>query len=103
MVENVVMKRLEEADLPEGHPIFDPTESTRDGINCSKKHFLNKDGKYQTPFVWDSHGNWFPPTTLDVQAPGYDGAGYSLICYNRTHVLSFIGQNFNNMCFVDSK
>ena len=101
-VDNVVMKRLEEADIPEGHPIFDPTQSTRDGVDCSDNIIINGDGEYQSPFMWDSYGNWFSPTTLDVRAPGYDGTGYSLISYNRVHVLNGIGQHFSHVCFVDS-
>ena len=100
VVDNVVVKSLEEADLPEDQPIYYPTHSTRNVVNFSDNIILNGDGEYQSPFMWDSYGNWFSPTTLDVHAPGYDGTGYYLISYKRVHVLNGTGKHFSHVCFV---
>mmetsp|Transcript_13363 Transcript_13363/g.19281 ORF Transcript_13363/g.19281 Transcript_13363/m.19281 type:complete len:1055 (+) Transcript_13363:113-3277(+) len=78
LLDNVVVTRLEESELPQGHPIFDPVRP-----ECYENIFRNGDGEYQSPFSWMNYGSWWSDTALDAEEYA-DGSGFALVSSNRT-------------------
>eukprot|EP00591_Stephanopyxis_turris_P004699 CAMPEP_0195532526 /NCGR_PEP_ID=MMETSP0794_2-20130614/38424_1 /TAXON_ID=515487 /ORGANISM="Stephanopyxis turris, Strain CCMP 815" /LENGTH=1057 /DNA_ID=CAMNT_0040664783 /DNA_START=62 /DNA_END=3236 /DNA_ORIENTATION=- len=96
LIDDVVLRRIEEIDLPEGHPIYDPIQP-----NCTEDIIRNGDGNYQSPFGWDSHGHWFSEFSLGVEPSEQGGPGYTLIASNRTDPgYQGLGQLLDHSCLA---
>jgi len=80
---NVVLTRLEAADLPIGHPIWDS-----DPVDCTDNLLQNGDGEYQSPYGWQSFGHWHADFNITVEGHGSGSGpeddGYALLALDRT-------------------
>ena len=82
LVDNVVVTRLEAADLPDGRHIWTP-----EPLDCADNIMENGDGEYQSPYNWESFGHWTGAFNITVgehgSGSGPDGAGYDLVALDR--------------------
>eukprot|EP00957_Ditylum_brightwellii_P118131 9009421-Ditylum_brightwellii.AAC.1 len=51
--------------------------------SCYDKMDSNDDGVYTTPLEWETFGQWFGSTNIDVVADGTSSSGYSMLAYER--------------------
>ena len=78
LLDDVIMTRLEEPDLPIGHPIYDPKPPP-----CDINMFQNGDGYYKTPWAWDAYGHWFSEMKIDAVPSETDPNNYILVADER--------------------
>lgn len=109
LIDNVVLSRVEESDLPHGEAVFDP----HDGIysqkfdeqikSCENNFFLNGDGEYGSPWGWDNFWGWNAKAKIDVVEPGYGGEGWAVAVIDREGIyVSGISQYARGQdCFWD--
>lgn len=104
LVDNVVLRRVEHADLPDGHHIW-----TQDPLDCNDNIFVNDDGEYQSPYGWQAFGHWSSDYTLTVvedgSGSGPAGTGFALVALDRLNPYNtgpgqwFNAKSSNMPCF----
>ncbi len=78
LLDDVIMRRLEEGDLPVGYPIYNPVPPP-----CEVNMFQNGDGYYKSPWAWDAYGHWFSEMKIDAVPSESDPSNYILIADER--------------------
>ena len=89
-IDNVVLQRIEAADLPVGFHIWQS-----EPLDCSDNILQNGDGEYQSPYGWESFGHWaadFNITAVeDASASGPDDIGFALLALDRGGMTQHLG------------
>jgi len=75
-VDDVVITRIDELTGTEN--IITPTAPS-----CYDKLDSNGDGLYTTPLGWETFGQWFGSTSIDVVADETSSSGHSMLAYER--------------------